>query len=449
MWTIDRQAGRRSRSRPAGWGAATGTPRTSRSRMLGALTAAVAIAVPGAPAVAAATDDDTPPPAQVIVEWNRAMMDNLRNAPGPVAIRIGAIVQSSVFDAVNGITRRYTEFHETRRAPHRASATAAAAGAAYQALRLLFPSAQATFDALLARTVPDRSHGAAARGVAWGESVADDIVNWRSTDGFTAVPPPYVLSPAPGRWKPTPPLFGPPIFRQFATMVPFAIASPTQFQPPAPPALDSARYATDYAEVKAYGRIDSAVRTARGTETALLWGSDAPVDVWDTVADTLIGGRHLGLTDATRLMAQMNIAMADAVIAVWNAKNLFDRWRPITAIEQAATDGNPATEPDPTWQPLLATPPFQEYPSGHAGASQSAAAVLAHRFGNSTQYSITTPNLPGVTHSFASFTAGVAEVTDARVFIGFHFRFACNAADVMGRGVAGYVLATQMRPRDG
>ena len=375
------------------------------------------------------------------------MMDNLRQTAGPVAMRIGAIVQASVFDAINGITRRYTEYHETNLPPRGVLATAAAAGAAYQALRLLFPGAKASFDGLLAGTVPQHSGGAAARGVAWGESVADDIVNWRSTDGFTAVLPPYVSSLAPGRWQPTPPLFGPPLFRQFATMVPFAMASPTQFQPPPPPALDSVRYATDFAEVKAYGRLDSAVRTAHGTETALLWQADAPVDLWDTVADTLIGDRHLGLTDAARLLAQMNIAMADAVIAIWNAKNFFDTWRPITAIEQAEIDGNPATDPDSTWQPLVVTPPFQEYRSGHAGVSQAGAAVLANRFGDATDYRITTPNRPGASHSFASFTAGVAEVTDARIFAGFHFRFSCDAADVIGRGVADYVVATQMRPQ--
>jgi membrane-associated phospholipid phosphatase len=145
----------------------------------------------------------------------------------------------------------------------------------------------------------------------------------------------------------------------------------------------------------------------------------------------------------------MNVAMADAVVAIWDAKNYYDTWRPITAIENADADGNPATDPDPGWQPLLTTPPFQEYPSGHAGISQAAAAVLATRFGDATPISISTPNMPGVVHTFSSFTAAVAEVTDARIYAGFHFRFSCDAADLMGRRIADLVTSMTMQPRHG
>jgi membrane-associated phospholipid phosphatase len=211
--------------------------------------------------------------------------------------------------------------------------------------------------------------------------------------------------------------------------------------------LTSARYAADYAEVKAYGRIDSTVRTAEGTETARLWAADGPQDLWDPVADALITAGDLELTDAARVLAQTDIAMVDAAVAVWDAKNYYDTWRPITAIEHADADGNPATDPDPTWQPLLNTPPFQEYPSGHAGISQAGAAVLASRFGDATAFSISTPNMPGVVHSFTSFTAGVAEVTTARIDAGFHFRFSCDVADVMGRQIADYVTRNTMQSR--
>jgi hypothetical protein len=132
------------------------------------------------------------------------------------------------------------------------------------------------------------------------------------------------------------------------------------------------------------------------------------------------------------------MAMADAVITIWHAKNFFDTWRPITAI-RASTD--------PSWQPLLVTPTFQEYPAGHPGVSQAAAAVLAHRFGDRTAYRLTSPVMPGVTRTLRSFSAGVAQVSDARVYGGIHFRFACDAAVAMGRKVAALVEATQMRPR--
>jgi membrane-associated phospholipid phosphatase len=264
---------------------------------------------------------------------------------------------------------------------------------------------------------------------------------------LTAPLPQYVVSPQLGRWQPTPPAFpSAPSFRSFATMTPWALAWPVQFLPAAPPALTSAEYARDFNEVKSLGSAGSTTRTAEQTQTAQFWNSAAPVVLWDPVADSLITDHHLGLTDAARLLALENMAMADAVIAVWNAKNYYDTWRPITAIEDAALDGNPLTDADPTWQPLITTPTFQEYPSGHAGVSQAAAAILADQFGNATPFSVASPGMPGITRTFETFSAGVAQVTDARVFAGIHFRFACDSATAMGRQVAGWVLATQMQP---
>ena len=272
--------------------------------------------------------------------------------------------------------------------------------------------------------------------------MADDISAWRASDGFTTVPPPYQPTPVPGRWQPTPPLFGPPAVRQFATMVPFTMTSPAQFLPLPPPALTSARYAQDFNEVKAYGSLNSTVRTPYGTETARCCGqADSPTDLWNPVADTLILRHHLDLPQAARLLAQVNLAIGDAAISVYNAKNHYDTWRPITAIQQADTDGNPDTSADPTWQPLLATPPFQEYPSAHTALSGSAAAVLAHEFGNHTSFQISTPLMPGVVHTFHSFTAGIAEVTQARINAGFHFRFSCDAAATMGHNIAAWVIS--------
>ncbi len=409
---------------------------------------------PAFPSNTARAEDTDISPTQVIAQWNAAMIDalELAHTPPPPAMRVGAIVQASVFDAVDGITRRYDRFHVQTAAPRRALPTAAAAGAAHEALSVLFPDQAASFDTLLATTLarlPDdgqQDPEAIRQGVAWGAAVADAIIAWRTGDGFTSVPPPYQPTDTPGRWQPTPPLFGPPAFRQFAGMTPFAIDSASQFLPPAPPALTSARYAQDVAEVEAVGSATSGLRSPFDGQTALLWQSDAPVAIWDRAADTLITDRRLRLTDAARLLAQANIAMADAVIAIWNAKNYYDSWRPITAIQQAGTDGNPLTDADPGWQPLIVTPPFQEYPAGHPGVSQAAAAVLAAHFGDYTAFTVTSANLPGVDRRQPSFTAAVAQVTDARILGGIHFRFACDTATAMGRAIAAYVLHTQMRP---
>ena len=324
--------------------------------------------------------------ADVVTDWNRIMVGSLETAgpAPPLASRDAAIVQASVFDAVNGIARRYTPVHVPPAAPRGASRAAAAAGAAHESLVGLFPLQRATLDQQLSATLAGigaRDDGRSIMaGLRWGEQVADQILTWRATDGLAVTPPPYVAAGVPGRYAPTPPAFAPPAFRQFATMTPFAIASPAQFLPAPPPALTSAQYARDFNEVKALGSADSTIRTPEQTETARFWQSDTPAAIWNRIADDLAEQRCAPLLREARILALMNISLADATIAFFNAKSYYDTWRPITAIQQADTDGNPATTPDSTWTPLLVTPSFQEYPSGHAvvsnGASIGARRVL-------------------------------------------------------------------------
>jgi len=426
-----------------------------RGRRLAALVAPILVVTGLAPTLASAHEDGSP--AWVVLEWNQALVNALtvENTAPPPAMRAGAIVQVSVFDAVDGLTNQYVAYHLPGPAPHGASAPAAAAGAAHQALVTLFPAEQTRFDALLASDLTrlrddagDSDEDAVQRGVDWGVSVADAILALRAHDGLTTPPPPYMPNPAIGRWQPTPPAYVPsPAFRQFAAMTGWALTSPGQFLPGPPPALTSAQYTQDYNEVKTSGAANSTVRSDFQTQTAQFWQSAPPVTLWDGVADTLIASRHVDLTDATHLLALTNMAMADAVIAIWNAKNFYDTWRPVTAIQHADLDNNPLTEADPNWQPLLVTPAFQEYPAGHPGVSAAAAAVLAERFGNNTSYTITSPAMTGVTRTLPSFSAGVQQVIDARVFGGIHFRFAGDTAAVMGRQVASYVEATQLQPR--
>jgi hypothetical protein len=373
--------------------------------------------------------------ANVATDWNRTMIGALETShlPPPQSMRTGAIVQASVFDALNGIEGRYTPIHVQPAAPPGASRAAAVAGAAYEALLGLFPAQKPSFDlqlqASLAQITDNPDNRSVARGLAWGENVGDHILAWRATDGLTAVLPPYVPSGLPGRWAPTPPLFGPPLFRQFATMTPWAMTSPGQFLPPPPPALSSAQYANDLNEVETLGSATSTVRTAWQTETAVFWQSDTPVAIWDRTADDLIDASDMPLTQSVRILARMNVAMADAVISIWNAKNVYDTWRPITAIQPT----------DPTWAPLLVTPAFQEYPSGHAGVSQAGSAVLAAVFGDNTLFTLTAFGLPGVERSFTSFSDAVNQVSLARIWGGIHFRYACDAAVQEGTQIADYV----------
>jgi PAP2 superfamily len=401
-----------------------------RGRLALTLVAFAALAAPGVAS------------ANVVTDWNRTMIDALEAAktPPPPAARAAAIVQISVFDAVNGIARRYTPVHVQPASPRGASRDAAAVAAAHETLVALFPTQQAMLDQQLAASLAELGRGrSVARGLAWGKEVADQILAWRAGDGFDAVLPPYVSVNLPGRWQPTPPAFGPPLFRQFAEMTPFALVSPSQFLPAGPPPLTSARYARDFNEVKALGSLTSALRTPEETETAKFWQLDTPAAMWNRVADELADARGTSPVGEARILARMNVALADATIAIWNAKNVYDSWRPVTAIQSAASDGNPDTSPDPSWAPLLATPPFQEYPSAHSGVSSAATSVLADAYGNETSFRVLSAGLSGVERDFTSFPSAVAQVVDARIFAGFHFRSACDDAVRMGREVADYV----------
>jgi hypothetical protein len=400
----------------------------------------LAVALPATAPVAAGTGQP-----DMVTQWNLTMITGLEAAavPPPPSARIGAIVQASVFDAVNGIERRYAFYHVAPAAPPGASRAAAAAGAAYTALVALIPAQKPLFDAQLAATLaqisddPSDPGQSVLRGLTWGTTVASDILAWRATDGFNAVLPPYVAGSAPGDWQPTPPKFGPPLFRQFAAMTPFALSSPSQFRPPGPPPLDSARWAQDLAEVQALGSATSTTRTAEQTQTAIFWQADTPAAMWNRVADQLAQAGDLPLAQNARLLALTNIALADATIAVWNAKNHYNFWRPVTAIRATS---------DPAWTPLLPTPAFQEYPSAHSGVSSAAAAVLASFYGNDTAFTVTSAGLPGVQRDFTTFSSAVRQVEDARVYAGFHFRFSCADAATIGAQVANYVTSTLMLP---
>ena len=417
---------------------------------IGALSAAVTLGL--MVASAGPFDSVRAAPDNMVADWNQIMLSSLAaaNVPPPSGNRLGGIVQAAVFDAVNGIERRYQPIHVQPAAPDDASPKAAAASASHTALVDLFPTQRPTLDAAFAASLAslrdDEDAQSIADGAAWGESVAGQIIAWRAADGFNATPPPYVFSSVPGQWQPTPGGSGAPKFRSLATTTPFALTSPSQFRPAGPPALASARYAQDFNEIKALGGLTSTLRTPYQTQTAEFWQLDTPTAMWDRVADTLALEHHLNLLQTARLLALTNISIADATIAVWDAKNAYNFWRPVTAIADASLDGNPDTSADPTWQPLLTTPYFQEYPSAHSGVSSAAATVLSSFFGDATDFTVTSSGMPGVDRSFSSFSQAVGQVADARVLAGFHFRSSCDDAIVLGTAVATYVQAKLMLP---
>jgi PAP2 superfamily len=237
-------------------------------------------------------------------------------------------------------------------------------------------------------------------------------------------------------------------------MTPWVISSPGQFRPAGPPALASAQYALDFNETKTMGSVSSTTRTADQSIYSWFWASTSASYLWNNVALSLLGREERAHRSAStlgnaRLLAVLNLAIADAIIGCWEAKYTYSFWRPVSAIPLADTDGNAATLADTSWMPLIATPAFPEYPSGHSCASGAAGAVLAQAFGDTTQFTVTSDVMPGVIRSFASFSAAVAEVQNARVNAGIHFRSATADGQALVGSVAAYVLQNAMQPVGG
>jgi hypothetical protein len=397
-----------------------------------------------------------------VLDWIGIMNETvLAGGTNPlVTSRTVALVSASVFDAVNGIEPRYEALLVKPNAPRRASQRAAAIQAAYAMLMKLYPAQAAVLtadhDASLAALKED-AHSI-QEGVAWGQTVADTVFALRSTDGFTPAPPPFVGvlgivgSPsAIGVWRPTPLLNATGAGPQFATMTPWVLRRPSQFRLQPPNSLTSAEYTADYVETKAMGIFTGSGRTSDQSELALFWNGNTPL-YWNRIAAQISLARHLGLSQNAHLFALLNVAMSDAAIACWDSKYRYVFWRPITAIRGGDTDGNPSTDPDPAWAPWLdffpaGTPAHPEYPSGHSTVSGAAAFILTTAFGDDTDFSVTSDVRPG-TRQFSSFSSAVAEIADARVFGGIHFRTSCVRGNMLGQAVAEYVLKHAVRSHD-
>lgn len=378
--------------------------------------------------------------ADEVTEWHGHMLDALTNAGvNPVvSSRDAALVSAAVFDAVNGIERRYQPIFVPADAPRDASKRAAVVQAAYTVLLARLPGQAADLtakrDASLA-AVGGAKGKSVQRGIEWGQAVAQAILAWRSTDGFTPAPPPYVGGNELGRWRPTPPAFAPGAAPQFATMTPWGIESPDQFRPLGPPPLDSLQYSVEYEETLQMGSATSALRSEDETEACFFWNTTTPTYLFNRVALDLAAGDDTSLSAHARLFARLNLAIADALIACWDAKYHFEFWRPITAIQLE----------DASWIPLFATPPHPEYPSGHSSLSGAAAIVLIEYFGDDTPFVLESQGDPDWLRFYPGFTSALDELADARVFAGIHFRTACDDGVILGRDVADQILNNLMQ----
>jgi membrane-associated phospholipid phosphatase len=230
-----------------------------------------------------------------------------------------------------------------------------------------------------------------------------------------------------------------------AVLTPFAMPTPDHFRPAGPPALTSAAYTIDFNEVKTLGRDTSSARTPDQTVIAFFW-TDNTISHWNRIAVSVALDQHTTLSENARLFALLDIAMADAGIAVWDAKFVYRFWRPFSAIPLAGTDGNPSTEADPNWKTLFTTPNHQEYPSGHGGLSGAAARVLARLFGDHTTFTHRSDTAPFMPRTHKKFSAAADEANNSRVYGGIHFRTAVRDGRTIGDRVGTLVMDTLMRP---
>lgn len=394
--------------------------------------------------------------ADVVTDFNEAALASIRASatPPPAAARHLAMLHAAIYDAVNGVLRTHEAYLVAPAAAHNAAAEAAAAVAGHDVLTALYPARAAVFAALRdrhLRGVPARARRAA--GAVWGARVAAEILAARSADGATATAP-WPGSNEPGVWRPTISFGGivrPALLPLWGQVTPFALESADQFRPPAPPALSSRQYAAEVAQVRALGRLDSVVRTHEQTEIALFWsygpGSATPPGHWNQIAQTVASNEGNTLAQNARLFALLNLAMADAAIVSWDCKYAFQLWRPITAIHLADTDGNPRTASDPSWLPLLETPPFPEYTSGHSTFSGAAAMVLLLFYGRDrVAFAAVSDDLPGVTRAYGGFWEAALESGMSRIYGGIHFMSANVQGLLTGARTGAYVMRHRLEP---
>jgi hypothetical protein len=405
--------------------------------------------------------------ADAVTDWNLIASNAIvvTAGQGIPAVLSFAIVHGAVYDAVNAIDRGHQPYLVQPPSNSTESKEAAAATAAFRVLvgfddlPGLFPAQQSTLEPIYDAYIdclPDNPPGSRDAGVAIGEATARAMLIARMNDGRFGPPPP-LYPPAPGIWRPTPPFFARDPAPWVGNVLPFIVPSAEMLRTDGPNALTSAAYAEDFNEVKEVGSLYSTTRTADETDAAIFWQENA-FALWNRIFRMLAASQGLDIVENARLFAMENLAAADAAIGCWNDKYYWQFWRPITAIREADTDGNPATEADPTWLPLfdpatpvcnppaLITPPFPDHPSGHSCTSSAIVHTLQNFFGTDKIAFSAFSNKSCTTRSFDRFSDALKEIIDARVWGGIHFRTADTQGAALGNKVAHYMKQHYFQP---
>ena len=385
----------------------------------------------------------TPAHSDVIMDWNAkadAIAAEKRTAT-PTHGRGLAMLHIAMFEAVNAIERRYAPYKLNLTADRSTSKEAAAAAAGHDVLLALYPDQKADLDATLAKALAGIPEGEPkAKGVALGKKAAAEIVALRANDGAD-VPESYRPSTSPGAYVPTAMV----ISSTVGGFTPWVMTSGSQFRPAPPVALDSETWTRDYNEIRELGALKSTKRTAEQTTVGRFWFLTG-ARTYNPLIHQVVKAKSMDLVDSARLFALVSMAGMDAYIAVFDAKYHYNFWRPVTAIRNADQTGNKATPRDASWLPLGDTPMHPEYPCAHCITSGAVHAVLQSLVGETVgEIALTSPTAPGVTRKWTRFQDYSDEVSNARIYAGFHYRFSTEVGKDMGKKIGERTVASQLR----
>ena len=383
-----------------------------------------------------------PAKADLISDWNTKaeVIQIEKQLASQTSARALSILHVAMFEAVSAIDRRYGAYKLSMAPEPNASKEAAAASAAHAVLSAIYPDQQQKLDAALAESLAKINEGdSKAKGIDLGKRAAAGIIALRANDG-TAVAETYRPFTNAGVYVPT----TIPVFSTWGASTPWVMTTGSQFRPEPPPALNSTTWANDVNEVRQLGGRNSSIRTAEQTNIGRFWFFTGP-QTWNPILRQVAAAKDLNLLDSARLFALVNMAGNDAYVAVMDAKYAFNLWRPITAIRNADLSKNKATPSEASWLALGETPLHPEYPCAHCIASTAAGTVIKNVVGNDVaEITLTSPTAPGVTRKWTRIQDYIDEVSMARIYAGFHYRFSTKVGEDMGRKIAELTLATQL-----
>ena len=402
--------------------------RTCSAALLGAFAAALL-------ATAARSD--------VIMDWN-AKADTIaieKQVPNAPNARGQAMLHVAMFEAVNAIDKRYAPYKLNLVADRTASKEAAAASAAHDVLLALYPDQKSDLDATLAASLSGIAETEAkSQGIELGKKAAAEIIALRANDGSNT-PESYRPTTAPGVYVPT----ATPIESTSSKITPWAMSSASQFRPPPPPALTSETWTRDLNEIREIGSNASTRRTAEQTAMARFWFFTGP-RTYNPIVRQVAVAKQMDVVDCARLYALTSMAGIDAFIAVFDGKYAYNLWRPVTAIRNADLTSNPATPREASWQPLGTTPMHPEYPCAHCIVASAVSTVLQQAGSNDVaEVTLASPTAAGATRKWTRLQDYSDEVSNARIYAGFHYRFSTETGKDMGRKIGELTVATQLR----